>query len=545
MKINLEETRDKQARLRFLGVMVVLLLCASPCPAIQMTEEQVKAAVLTLVRHDTTDAKPDAEIEQMEAWPNARQPAAYIAHLKGGGFCLCGADDLVLPVYLYNPRGRFDPAITDYDCILEQIHIRLTNWRQALVSPTMGGQPLEKLVSERTAYWRELIAGRMPAKSSLEPSSGPDVMELPLTDMWTQDSPYNDHCPTLVPGLDSTRTVVGCPATSASEVMYYWKWPLTGVGSATKDFERYYSADWVGTPLADNPGDNIPWSPSNPGQGTILKWVESDGGMLEMKGYWDVSMYDQAYNLSNSQEYRAALHKLIFEIMPQAYELLTADFGFRYDWNLMRDEHTDPPDIYDREVAKLCFHAGIAIQVRYGIYGTSGGYQDHALETYFRYDGDATNKSPVDMYKLTSEIQWLRPAILLGSCPGGGHAWVVYGYNKNYDPNRRFLMNMGHGPATSRMWYTIDGSGPQECDPSAFVYLIAPENVVRFVDKELPYPFGDGSPSMPHKTLEEAIGSAPDDATIILQAGTLHTLATHPYTISKPLTLKGYNVIIQ
>lgn len=46
---------------------------------------------------------------------------------------------------------------------------------------------------------------------------------------WDQEAPYNNLCP-YMPST-STRCVTGCVATAMAQVMYYYKWPVTGTGS--------------------------------------------------------------------------------------------------------------------------------------------------------------------------------------------------------------------------------------------------------------------------------------------------------------------------
>lgn len=50
-----------------------------------------------------------------------------------------------------------------------------------------------------------------------------------LTSKWNQDAPYNNLCPEL----NGTRTVVGCAATAAAQIMYYHKHPKQGEGTMT------------------------------------------------------------------------------------------------------------------------------------------------------------------------------------------------------------------------------------------------------------------------------------------------------------------------
>ena len=48
-----------------------------------------------------------------------------------------------------------------------------------------------------------------------------------LTTTWAQSDPYNQQCPLESSGC---RTVVGCVATAASQIMKFWNYPVTGQG---------------------------------------------------------------------------------------------------------------------------------------------------------------------------------------------------------------------------------------------------------------------------------------------------------------------------
>ena len=75
-------------------------------------------------------------------------------------------------------------------------------------------------------------------------------------------------------------------------------------------------------------------------------------------------------------------------------------------------------------------------------------------------------------------------------------------------------------------------------DDKQYVIRIAPENIVKFVGAS---DVGDGSSDDPYEDIEEAIVEAPDDATLIFKAGSVHSFSG---VINRPFKLKGYNVVI-
>jgi hypothetical protein len=225
-------TIDKRAlRIgRVLGLLLALCLALAPtAKAGDIGEAEVRTAVETWVRYVTADARPDAVVERMEPYQVDGETVAYIAHLEGGGFCLCGADDLVLPVYFYSPQGTYDSQNPNYQYILWEIGTRLEYLRKGLEKRDPRVLQHQEALSERASFWQELIAHRIPRRVESPEAllTEPISMTLNLTSQWHQNSPYNNLCPMG----DGGRTVVGCVATAAAQIMRYWNWPLSGTGS--------------------------------------------------------------------------------------------------------------------------------------------------------------------------------------------------------------------------------------------------------------------------------------------------------------------------
>jgi hypothetical protein len=517
------------------SLIFCLILIPTFLQAKEMTETEVRSAVQTWVRHVTADARPDAVVEKMEPYLVDGAILTYIAHLADSGFCLCGANDLVLPVYFYNPQGTYDPSIPDYQDILWEIAERVKYLQKGLEEKDPSLQPYHQALSERASFWQDLIAGRILPRIEKKGVKGePVMMELDLTCTWRQGSPYYDQCPELTPAADE-HTKVGCVATAMSQIMYYWKWPNRGVGDGSTVYNFRCRNNWDEEPLAANPGIPAGWAGR-------LEWTPANGGRLRMNGYWDSSLYWEAYDINNDPAYSNALFAL-WNRLSIASIICSAVFGTtNYNWSVIQDVHTDdPPD--DAEVAQLCYHAGIALGMNYGVSesGAPSAEVENALRDHFRYDTDADYQES-DVNKMTTEILWLRPFHFRGNnAAGGGHAWVGFGYNKGTDPNRQFRMNMGWG-GDHDGWYSCDNVPHGYTISLDHTIQIAPQNVVRFVGATSA---GDGSPNDPHRNIEEAVAEAPNGATLIFKAGSDNTFSAATLTITKPLTLKGVDVVIR
>ncbi len=524
------------------SLLLIFLLIPLTLLAETLSENEVKSAVETWVSYVTADAKPNAIIQEMEAHIVDGEVVAYIAHLSGEGFCLCGADELVLPVYLYCAQGSYDPQDPNLQYILWEIQIRTKKLRDGNI-PKLP--QFENEIRERTSFWQNLSAGIVPPRIDRDGDRvEPQMMELNFTSLWSQGGVYNDQCPTHV--NSGQNTVVGCGATSMSQIMYYWKWPNSGVGNGNVNYESRWRNNWDNEPLAVDP--NIPG-----GWGGRLQWTAAGGGQLEMNGDWDGSFLSSAQNISADANYQNALQTL-YNNLNTVNSNWAANFGAtNYQWSIIDDQHNGADPAGDAEVAEICYHAGIAINMSYGLRSSSASFSQYptAMEDHFRYDPNAIHENR-DIDKMTEDILWLRPLDLNGTNTwGGGHFWVVYGYNKATDPARQFKMNFGWGGARDN-WYSCDFIGWDEdgdgIDDAHFsvgqthTTKLAPLDVVKFVGEANP---GDGTPNDPYEDIEEAIAEAPDNSTLIFKAGSNNTFSTASLEIDKPLVLKGYNAVIQ
>jgi hypothetical protein len=536
------------------GVMVLLflvgsLLVSKPGIAKPLGEEEVRAAVETWVHNVTADARPDATIKKMEPYVAGGDTMAWIAHLDDRGYCLCSADDIALPVYLYSVNGTYDPDDPNAQYWLCTIDSRVADFRDRLKSGDPDAVSRLNAMQDRERYWQDLINGIAPSAPMKDFEAVPNYMALHLTSGWGQGDPYKLHCPVL-PGLVMPwTTVVGCVATAMSQIMYYWQWPLSGEGTGAITYHYKGRPDWDEEPLPFNP--NIPWWPWSDAAFDILKWED---GKLMMKGYWDTTLYNEARGRGigdaldepQKSQFLAACSTL-YNRLNILNDYYPADFGATtYKWHLMQDFHpspdVDPLDAGDSAAALLCYHAGVSIDMGYGVCG-SGAWQGavaFALPDHFRYDSDAIEDS-CNRALIREEIQWLRP-VEMGSGGSCVHSYVVYGYNISTD---QYLINSGNpfypGTVADTLWASLD----EWCPVNQWhVRQIAPKDVVKFIGSSNP---GDGTPADPYENIEAAVGdgSIPNGATLIFKAGSDNTFAATPLVITKPLTLKGKDAVIR
>ncbi|MBC8488728.1 MAG: C10 family peptidase [Bacteroidetes bacterium] len=524
-------------------LILSILTLSNNVNAEKLTEAQVRNAVQTWVRLVTADAKPNAIVESMEPYTVNGEVFAYVAHLRNDGFCICGADDLVLPVYIYNPKADFNNSWSVYEYFFSEIYARTMSLRTGIRENDPKLRDIREILSERFLFWKDLINGNVPLRIK-NLKYQPALDSLNFSAKWRQSAPYNANCPVLTP--PNERVLVGCGAIALSQILYHWQWPSTGEGTGSTVYYYRNRTNWDKEYLDDDPG--IPdddWDDR-------LKYEDDS---LRMNGYWDETLYEEAQEIDTSSLYKAALTAL-YNRLTSATTTCSVNFGnTNYDWSEILDEHTgSTPTQGNDEVAKICFHAGVSVGMDYGIKGSGSSYNNiaPAFEDHWQYDTDAVLNDR-DTSIMTEELRWLRPVFFRGrtdsdASKGSGHFWNVYGYNTGTDPDRQYLMNMGWGPGQSHVWHTIDNitytSGNFKYHQKHVTY-VAPKDIVKFIGNTSS---GDGSPDNPYNDIEAAIADTaniPDAATLIFKTGSENTFSAESIILDFPVTLKGRDVIIK
>ncbi|MDD4148995.1 MAG: C10 family peptidase [Bacteroidales bacterium] len=138
---------------------------------------------------------------------------------------------------------------------------------------------------------------------------------------------------------------------------------------------------------------------------------------------------------------------------------VTINFGQNtYDWYSMPHEGTQIND----ELAKMCFHAGVAAKMHWSVEGSGAWPGDVAfgLINYFSYEDNIEYLSKEEYAEtdwkdiLRNEIDLKRPVFYAGYSDEAGHAWNCDGYQGE----DHFHMNWGWG-GHGNGFYTLDALG--------------------------------------------------------------------------------------
>ena len=124
-------------------------------------------------------------------------------------------------------------------------------------------------------------------------------------------------------------------------------------------------------------------------------------------------------------------------------------YGYQYvNFGNATYDYDDMPNNYGTsETAKLLYHAGVAVNMGYGVDGSganvfgNGNTTERAMKDYFLFKNDLDEVSPnsysSSQYRslLQNELNNNRPIIYVGYSDDGGHAWNIDGYDGEYFHN--------------------------------------------------------------------------------------------------------------
>ena len=170
---------------------------------------------LTLVKQAQ---RHEAKARSLSAETAATAPFYIYSRGAGKGYIIIAGDDCMPIVLGYTEQGDFDE-----NNVPEALQDMFDAWTLMVEDAQATGTnaPKQEAKSRRAAADRSNITALM-------------------TSHWHQDSPYNDRCPYLKG--TKNRAVVGCVATAASQILYYWRKDLPATLQGTTPTYSYGDA---------------------------------------------------------------------------------------------------------------------------------------------------------------------------------------------------------------------------------------------------------------------------------------------------------------
>ncbi len=139
----------------------------------------------------------------------------YVFNYTGGGFVVVSADDVAIPVLADSDEGFVEDEITS-----PEARYWFDNYSREIAAAITSGADNTGTVAE----WNKILNNSL--KSPLA-----DVAPL-LKTTWDQGQYYNYYCPPFTGTPNSGgKSFTGCVATTMAQIMKFYNFPATGVGS--------------------------------------------------------------------------------------------------------------------------------------------------------------------------------------------------------------------------------------------------------------------------------------------------------------------------
>ncbi len=247
--------------------LIALILCvlAVPASAELANRQQMDNVAVNWVAGHTASLGEWAEVTNAQI--TGAEPlyhndtlVGHCYHVQPAGYVVVPVLMELPPVKLYSDVSNLDVSATDgmammiREVLLHRMQLYIDRYGSLDAVQTDKDEAAYDPVN-RTEWDKYSIDPKLFAEQ-LQSGQKADVMEAGplLTQSWHQGYPYNLLCPYG----DGGRTVVGCVATAAAQIMAYHQWPIQGNGSVS-----YY---WSGDNSCDGstPGQQLTADLSDP-----------------------------------------------------------------------------------------------------------------------------------------------------------------------------------------------------------------------------------------------------------------------------------------
>ncbi len=145
-------------------------------------------------------------------------PLYYVFNINKNGFIIVSADDNITPVIGYSYESNFDA-----NNIPDNLKYWLGEVKNCINYAIQNNVTADANISSSWNYYKSRT------ESNLNILKATAVAPL-MTATWGQGKFYNYFCPTATGGPDN-KAVVGCVATAMAQIMYYYRYPATGLGT--------------------------------------------------------------------------------------------------------------------------------------------------------------------------------------------------------------------------------------------------------------------------------------------------------------------------
>ncbi|UCC43856.1 MAG: C10 family peptidase [Candidatus Zixiibacteriota bacterium] len=328
--------------------MLVVMVGWQPAQATVASEQEmdrVSENWLTQVVYDfgSWAGSDDPEVTYAEELKSGDTVLARCYHISPSGFVLVPVLKEMMPVKLYSEHSGFDVGDDGgmVQLVREVLSERLSAYVELYGSldaeqPTTG----ELLFARsQSAQWDKLTVSheQFVRDVGMQRVQSPQQAGPLLTSSWNQGPPYNDLCPEG----DGGTCVVGCVATAAAQILYYWQWPASGFGSYsyTWDGDQSCGGDVGGGLLTADFSDPYDWA--NMIDSVDLGYTTAQGEALAELNYETGVAFDMNYGVcgSGASVSRATtVFSTFYKYSPEIRRVNRADYDQAGWYGLVQEE---------------------------------------------------------------------------------------------------------------------------------------------------------------------------------------------------------------
>jgi hypothetical protein len=385
-----------------MGVTPVMAELASPDEM-----EQVCRNWLTYIISQTGDWAGDTDPEIVairDIMSNDMLLARYYA-ISSGGYIIVPVLKELAPVKAYSEEYTFDPdepggfALMLKEVLASRMQIFAEVYGSLEVAQPNTDNPLFDQSSR--LKWDKYAAPSVQFVADKSPTEPLDEAGPLLTTSWHQGAPYNNLCPEG----DGDRCVVGCVATAAAQIVWYYAWPPYGQGQHSYFWNGDQSCD------GDTPGETLYADYSDP-----YEYDGSHAAMAELSYEMGVA-YEMNYGACAS----GAWTMQGVWIYPQYYRYL--DVGIIHH----RDEHS-ASSWFETIKAEIDMRRPILYQIPRHAIVCDGWREADGLDQYhFNYGWGGSNNAWYTVDDLHCPWDGCDPmyeVMLINIIPDKGIAWL-------------------------------------------------------------------------------------------------------------------------
>ena len=213
-------------------MMLILLLLPALSFAGDVSLEQAKRAAQNWVYAVADSPKVSLSIIDEEVIEFNSRVVGYNFILKPIGHVIVPARDELPPVKLYSFTSSL--SVTQDTDVMQWISEELYKTIEALDAHIAELAQVDLKSSPNGKLWSEFDNDPTVFAQAFEGRDFTAIQNVSLgpllTTTWDQEDPYNLNTPLLYNGQ---KTLTGCVATAAAQIMKYWKYPATGQSSTS------------------------------------------------------------------------------------------------------------------------------------------------------------------------------------------------------------------------------------------------------------------------------------------------------------------------